>query len=221
MTLDFLETLHPAHLICQVMAVNLAMAYFTLVVSSKDAVMVGCVRTSLVRLRERIVDALALLSNDASHGERSTSKHVEDDASNISIISIESLSACGRACLALSEAEAQVARAKSLLHKLPQQFSLVDKVMGQPNGAPIEVHDAETRKTVLNAIARQQLNLDTGEHSLLALESQPSVREYILRNVDETEPCQLCVKYSDRDFQSAEEDAGNVLVALMATVLDA
>jgi len=117
MAIDYLETIHPASLLCQVMAVNLAMAYFTLVVSAGDAVTVGMVRLSLMRFREHVVNCLSSLSLDASNGDKATSQHTADC---ISMVSIEALSACSRACLALSESEVLVARACSLLNKFPQ-----------------------------------------------------------------------------------------------------
>lgn len=215
MTLDFLETIHPAILLCQVMAVNLAMAYFTLVVSAEDAVMVGVVRTSLVRLRESVVNALGLLSQDATQGER-TSFEVEG-SSLVSIVSIDSLAACGRACIHLSEAEVQVSRAKSLLHKLPKQTKLVDKIMRQPNGARTEVVDSARRRAILNSIAQRQLGLSTVGSTAVNIEPKPTMREYILRNNDDLEPCQLCVKYNDENPRSPNEECADILVALTLT----
>jgi len=99
------------------------------------------------------VNSLSSLSLDASNGDKATSQHTADC---ISMVSIEALSACSRACLALSESEVLVARACSLLNKFPQQFQLVEKIISQPDGTPIEVTDKDTQSIVLQSLQEHQ-----------------------------------------------------------------
>ena len=218
MTLDFLETIHPANLLCQVMAVNLAMAYFVLVVSAEDSVMVGMVRTSLVRFRENVCNALALLAQDATDHEATRSQDGSSERdSAFSTVSIESLAACSRACLSLSEAEVQVARAKSLLHKLPKQFKTVEKLMSQPNGSIIQIGENRTRRAILKSISQQQAKSSGTERTDYVAEPTPTVREYVLRNNSEKQPCQLCVKYKDGGSDPDTDDGADIVLALSRT----
>ena len=68
LTLDYLDTLHPGSLLCQVMAVNLVMAYFALVVSPNDTRKVDAVVSVLLSLQDKVESALRLLSLDATAG---------------------------------------------------------------------------------------------------------------------------------------------------------
>lgn len=199
MAIDYLETIHPASLLCQVMAVNLAQSYFTLVVSAGEAVTVSVVRSCLVRFREHVVSALGHLSHDATFGDRTKA-----ESTNImSVVSIESLAACGRACLALGEAEVQVARARSLLNKLPQQVRLVENIMSKPPGSQIEIGDKKVQELILTSIGKDQ-NV-RGKSS----EAEPSIREYVMMNSDDQQPCHLCVKYHTKD-----DGLSNIVVAM-------
>jgi hypothetical protein len=66
--LDYLETLHPANLLCSVMAANLSNAYFALAISAGDAATkLPTVHLSLTRLRRKIETALKLLAIDTTH----------------------------------------------------------------------------------------------------------------------------------------------------------
>ena len=65
MIIDYLEQLHPANLMNQVMAVNLSSAYFALASSAKATTKVGIVQLSLKRLRQKTEKALKVLSHDS------------------------------------------------------------------------------------------------------------------------------------------------------------
>ena len=214
MCIDYLQTIHPATLLCQVAAVNLAMAYYTLVVSAGDAVKVGAVRVSLVRFRENVVSTLEHLSHDVTFGDSVPQFAVEsgEEMDNMSmLVSVASLSAYGRACLSLSEAEVVVSRATSLLCKLPQQYELVDKIMSQPNGAPIEIADRKVRNTILSAVSDGVLSARELKRGAAPA---PSVREYTLMNDNDMLPCQLTVRYYDDGAKSGDKDCTDLIVAL-------
>jgi hypothetical protein len=217
-TLDYLETIHPATLLCQVMAVNLAMAYFTLVVAAGDAVRVGVVRTSFVRFRESVVLALERLSHDATFGDSTLPQHSSQRQRKgmhhmDMLVSIESLSVCGKACLIMSETEVLMSRATSLLYKLPQQYTLVDKILSRPNGTPIEVSDKKVRSTILKLSAESKSRDGIGRSI-----PTPSIREYKLMNEDDSRPCQLYVRYFDEGGVEDGEDCVDLIVALTKTM---
>lgn len=220
MALDYLETIHPASLLCQVMAVNLAMAYYTLTVSAGEASLVGVVRMSLARCRESVESALHLLSLDVSSGDRNpVFSESEISSAVMSLVSIDSLSACSRVCMTLSEAEVQVARSMSLLEKFPQQFDLVDSIMSKPNGTLIEVPNPKIRIEVLKSICSLQKDSNTPRECVLPSEAKPSVREYLLRNSDESQPSQLLVKYKSSGCNiDADEDCSELVLAMSSFV---
>jgi hypothetical protein len=213
MTLDYLETLHPGTLLCQVMAVNLAMAYFALVVSANDTMKVDAVKSGLESLRDKVESALRLLSLDATAvigtiiQKRETSD-VPDYAA-----STETISSCERACAAISQAEMLVSRATSLLHKLPKQYDLVESIMKKSDAStPIELKNGDCRDAVLQSIKLQQERLSKSKTAGTA--PRPAIRDYILRNADDLNPHQLCVRYEDRGTLSNTEGKGAVFMAL-------
>jgi len=202
MILDSLETLHPASLVNQIMAVNLSSAYFTLVSSAGDTLHVGMVTSALQDLRETTEHALLLLSRDVTNG---TSSRLNDATENLPRhASLQAIQACDTACNALCVAETSIARAMSILHKFPRQYDLVQNMLRRADGDPIELSSPQGRSGILHAIQNQQCT----DHPV------PCLREYILRNTDEDNPCQLCVRYGDEGaFEGIDEDGG-VMLAL-------
>lgn len=214
MILDSLETMHPASLVNQTMAVNLSSAYFTLVASAGDTLHVGMVTSSLKQLRDTTEHALLLLSRDVTYG---TSSRLNDPVDNFDRLprhaSLEAIRACDAACNALSVAEASIARAMSILHKFPRQYDLVQTILRRADGEPIPLESPEGRSGILHAIHNQQATQDT--HPV------PCLREYILRNTDEDNPCQLCVRFRDKGVaQEGTEEEGGVLLALTKSYRD-
>ena len=206
MILDSFETMHPASLLNQIMAVNLASAYFTLLSSAGDTLHVGMVTSALQYLRETTEHALLLLSRDVTYGTCRWNDPVENVDRLPRHASLEAIRVCDAACNALSVAETNIARAMSILHKFPRQYDLVQNMLRRADGEPIALASHEGRSGILHAIQRQQAVQDTLP--------MPSLREYILRNTDEDNPCQLCVRFGDEGaFDGIDEDGG-VMVAL-------
>ncbi|GKY96293.1 hypothetical protein MPSEU_000589000 [Mayamaea pseudoterrestris] len=178
MALDYLDTIHPANLLCQIMAANLNAAYFALVSSAGVAMQIGAVSRVLQELRETSETVIKLLSSDvlaAATASRSRSKR----SLPTSIASIDTLASCERACALVGESEVIVSRAISLLNKLPGQFDLIENLLRNPEGSWVSVTPETSRNAVLHAMASQQ----------------PEAREYMIRGQDPLSPCQLCVSY--------------------------
>jgi Rab3 GTPase-activating protein catalytic subunit len=215
--LDYLETMHPANLLNQVMAVNLATANFVLSSSAGDARKISVVRKVLNCLRETTTRALQLLACDVTQGTWSLytrGKAAETNTSDHSpiFVSAEALTACEIACNALADAETVISRCTSLLQKFPGQFDLVEKLMiiGQA-----EVNNATARASILRTISRQQRPMDP---ALSEEFSKPAMREYVFRNVDDANPCQLSVRLGDESVMFEGGDpGGSLLLALTKT----
>jgi len=193
LALDYFETLHPATLMCQVLAVNLASAYFVLLGAAGDAsAKLPIVRQSLDNLRAKVEVALEHLSTDALNAV--TFKSADINPENPSTIAtIKSIALCERACVACGNTEVIVARAVSLLHKLHGDFELVEFILRSSEGAPVDIVPEGARSALLHMVSIQQQSR-TGESTDVA---EPSVREYLLRGVDCPTPSQLCVRYDD------------------------
>ena len=213
MILDSLETMHPASLVNQILAVNLSLAYFTLMASAGDTLHIGMVTSSLKDLRKATERALLLLSRDVTYGTSSRLNVPEDHLERLPRhASLEAIRACDTACNALSLAEASIVRAMSILHKFPRQYELGQNMLRRADGEPIVLESPEGRSGILHAIHKQQ---DTD-----ATHPVPSLREYILRNTDDENPCQLCVRFGDRGSEGVRDQDGVAMLALTKSFRD-
>ena len=190
-TLDYLETLHPASLVCQILAINLGSAYYTLSSSTGDAKNVDVVRRSLRRLRDHTDVALQLLALDATTGTGAFSKSSEGD---FFVASSETITACERVCNAIGETELLLSRAKSMLEKLPGQHDLVQKILTSAPGIRVKLASRDCRLRILREVALQQS--DDEDHNP-RIPPSPSIREYVIRNTDDSLPSQLWVRYGE------------------------
>jgi Rab3 GTPase-activating protein catalytic subunit len=223
MVLDYLEQLHPANLMNQVMAVNLSSAYFALASSAKGTMKIGLVQLSIKRLRQTTEKALELLARDATGTLSQIAEGGSTAASTTSsnFASEEAIGACEEACDALSVTETMVARATSLLHKFPGQYKLISDLLRFADGSALALIDRVGRSNFLNLILEEQRrrnkNLDPSKDML----PNPILREYVFRNLDDENPCQLAVRFGDEG--SVVDEGGNeggVLLALMKSNVD-
>lgn len=221
MAIDYLEQLHPASLLNQVIAVNLSSAYFALVSSAEDALKIAIVKSNILTLRRKIGRALELLSSDATGAlfQSAGGDSVSTSTSTVNqYISEESIFACEEACNALSVAETMLARAISLLSKFPSQYRLVQDLLKLADGTTVSLPDSVGRRGFLRAIHEQQkqhLGATTSRHSIADGIPQPLLREYILRNLDNDKPCQLAVRIGDESaYLGRVENEGGVLLAI-------
>lgn len=187
MVLDYLSTMHPASLMNQIMAVNLSSSYFALVASAGETKFIGVVEKGLYRLKEKTNHAIQLLSRDVSNGNLPNVNHHKDRLPRYA--SLESIRACETVCNAIAEAETLLCRAMSLLHKFPNQYDLVQSILCRPDSDTIPLDSQVGREGILAAIAKQQ-------NEIVAT---PMLREYMLRNTDDSNPSQLCVRFGQGD----------------------
>ena len=231
MVIDYLEQLHPANLLNQVMAVNLSSAYSALASSARATMKVGIVQLSLKRLRKKTEKALKLLSQDSlgNLSQISESFRISGAGSTMSgagstttknvassqFASEAAISACEDACNALSVTETMIARATSLLHKFKGQYKLVSDLLRFADGSTLALTDRAGRNNFLNIVFEQQQKENKLVDPSMDKLPNPILREYVFRNLDDDNPCQLAVRFGDEvTNQDQGENEGGVLLAL-------
>lgn len=195
MLLHWLEAIHPAVLINQMIAVNLTNAIFILQ-SSMPTPTPPIVQKILKKLKDKINITLDLLKQDVTKSmtmSTTRSPLLDDDIHDLfAHVSPETIKSCEEVCFIMADVETTMSRAASLLTKFDGDVELVQKLLESPEGKGIEVNNHSTRSQILNEIMSQELR----NHGKASIEKDmnlpsPSVREYILRNVDKNNPCQL------------------------------
>jgi hypothetical protein len=78
-------------------------------------------------------------------------------------------------------------------------------------GELVKIRLESERETILNTIHEQQKRLPSAG---VIPKLTPAVREYLLQNVDESLPCQLCVRYGDAGLNACGVDKSGILLAL-------
>ena len=208
MALDYLENLHPSTLLCQVMAVNLSTSYFLLSSSAGETVRIRSVTLALDRLRATVDVAIRILAREVTNNisvERTASGTPE------MLTPVEAITACTKACEALATAEVIISRTASFLHKLPQQYQLVETIMKLPEGAPLDMSsDEDGRNSFLETVHNQQRQFP-GNHEKMA----PAIREYLLEH-DESS-CRLVVRYSDEGINVFGNGRDGIVLGLTKT----
>ena len=192
MLLLWFESMHPAILINQILAVNIAMANFILQ-SSSPSYNLRPVRDALLRLEKKTSDALQLLSKDVIKSISNPIPASDGPLDPFTYISPKTIKTCEGVCTLIGDVEILQSRATSLLSKLNGDEMLVQTIMEAPEGRNIAVETSQSRLGIMNEISAQQQRNSGAEASVSSELPAPSVREYILRNSDEHHPCQLTV----------------------------
>ncbi|KAL3944147.1 MAG: hypothetical protein SGBAC_001794 [Bacillariaceae sp.] len=230
MVIDFLGQMHPASLVNQVMAVNLSSAYFTLMSAAEACREVRLVKAAMEKLRNKTDKALQVLSKDSLGESMLSVKRTSRRNSNVShasttsianrFVSTDALKACEEACDALGIAETMVSRATSLLHKFPGQYTLVQDLLRLPDGVQVPLTDPDGRQSILKNIHHQQKS-HQDYAAVLDVSVQPVMREYVFRNLNNGNPCQLSVRFGDKDaYLDRVDKEGGVLLALLKSYKD-
>jgi hypothetical protein len=188
------------------MAVKLTNAKFVLESAANPARKIRSVAQSLVKLQTSIDGALEVLTSDASSAFLQLGpKMSTDDSGPLAFVSTSTIIECEGVCNAIGELELLLSRALPLLQMLPGENDLVDTLLQEEERYHILKHPNE-RSAFLRAIKRNQTNSSDPPS-----EAIPAMREYVLRNLDPSNPCQL----SARLVPSFEEDqSASLLMAL-------
>ena len=92
------------------------------------------------------------------------------------------------ACNAIGNAEVILSRATSLMSKFPGEYRLIQDILHAfDEGEMVAEDEAELRTLIMSAVMKKKVtDLDSHPH--------PSVREYVLQNLDGEVPCQLVLE---------------------------
>lgn len=214
MMLHSLETIHPALLMNQVLAVNLSNAKFVLSAASKQARQIHILDEGFRNLDNAINLALQALTKDAS-AEVDTIPDGKSDL--LSHIATETIAKCEEACNQIGEFEILLSRSLALLEKLPGKYDLVGSLLqeGCASGNFVFVKDPSDRDAFLGAIrSGQMFNVAIDPSSFFP---DASMREYFLSNNDRLNPCQLNARLVPSTRRMASSFNGSVLVALSSS----
>ena len=217
-SLDFLENVHPAALMGQVVAVNLSMSYFILSTSKGDTAQIPLVRSQIDRLYTVIDEALQQLSSDATKliDNITFQNNSPDTMTDEKAMYVKSIAACTRACEMIAATEFIVSRAKSLLHKLPEQYDMVEQILVKSETYTMPISDERSLSEILNTITNQQQGIVTTSFEIKA---KPVLRQYMLRNVNDALPCQLSVQTRDEGAKVLGPNLrGCTIIAMTRTV---
>ena len=213
MVLHSFETMHPALLLNQVLSVTLTNVKFVLLeMAAGPARNVRSVALGLANLRAAIDDALEMLTKDAADGFLHLSpEKLTDDSGPLAYVSTLTITKCEDACNLIGDLEMLLSRALPLLRVLPGEYDLVDSLLQCKDGESRFLKDPSQRSALLQAIKhRQTCTSDSTPEAI------PVMREYVLRNLDPTNPCQLGARLVSnlKEAQSASLFHGSLLMAL-------
>lgn len=217
MVLHSFETIHPALLMNQVLAVKLCNAKFVLASAAipGGAERVASVAQGLRSLKTAIDDSLGALAKDAAdgflHQAPKAASTAEGGSEPLVYVSTSTIAKCEEACDIIGELEILLSRALSLLQRFPGEYDLVDMLLRCRNdGRFVFMKRLRERSAFLEALRRHQRSR-TGPNGFT-----PAMREYVLRNTDDSNPCQLCARLVP-DLDEAQPTSlfhGSLLLAL-------
>jgi len=216
MMLHSLETIHPALLMNQVLAVNLSNARFVLSAASKHARQISILAEGFRNLDNAINLALEALTKDSS-GEGAPENTLDGKSDLLSHIATETIAKCEEACNQIGEFEILLSRSLALLEKLPGKYGLVDSLLqqGSTDGNFVFVKDPSERDAFLGAIrSGQMVNVTIDPSSFFP---DASMREYVLSNTDRLNPCHLNARLVPSTRGIASSFNGSLLLALSSS----
>jgi len=206
MVLHSFETIHPALLMNQVLAVKLTNAKFVLESDAKPAMKVQSIAQATNRMSTSINLALEMLTSDAANLSLSR-KDISDDKDPLVFVSTSTITSCEEACNIIGKVEILLSRALSLLQILPGQYTLVDILLQCKNEQFLFLKHPRERNAFLNGIKEQQMNFGSSASD----EARPTMREYVLNNTDRSNPCQLSARLVS---STEEENQSSLLLAI-------
>eukprot|EP00590_Aulacoseira_subarctica_P011902 CAMPEP_0172432838 /NCGR_PEP_ID=MMETSP1064-20121228/65122_1 /TAXON_ID=202472 /ORGANISM="Aulacoseira subarctica , Strain CCAP 1002/5" /LENGTH=786 /DNA_ID=CAMNT_0013180403 /DNA_START=192 /DNA_END=2552 /DNA_ORIENTATION=- len=219
-----LENLGPIQLMNHVLEINFTTAYELLHAMAGDALKVNFIEITFTRLEEKTRTAVMQLKEDSFvfmlNLENPTGSHLTGEKLLLPI----TLKACESLCNAIGEVELILSRASSLLQKFPGQYELVNELMSRREGEEVHVssNGRAAQATVFQSIQQGIFGLlkgvsETEKVTCNGKETQrpseifpfPSSREFVLRNSEESKPCQLLAQI--RGGTNEEEDYACVM----------
>jgi hypothetical protein len=211
MVLHSFETMHPALLLNQVLSVTFTNVKFVLLErAAGPARNVRSVALGLANLQVVIDVALEMLTKDAADLHLSPEK-LTDNSGPLVHVSTLTITKCEETCNLIGELEMLLSRALPLLQVLPGEYDLVDSLLQCKDGEFCFLKSPSQRNALLQAIKHQQICTSNSTPDAI-----PVMREYVLRNLDPSNPCQLSARLVPNlnEAQSASLFHGSLLMAL-------
>lgn len=203
--LHYFETMHPTHLINQVLSVNFTNAFFLLHSTSGKALEIPCVRRSFERLEELVWKAVRLLNGALLKQSEMKRGHGESRET----ISPHVVAICEDVCDCVSALEMLLSYATSLLHAFPGALDIIEHILMNKDNKVL-VKNIESRKTIFRAISKQQISKPSGQEIVQKIAqrpkgtdmfscSLPSTKEYVFRTLPGKAPCRLYAQIGESD----------------------
>ena len=180
--LHYLETISPAHLLCQMLMAAIASAHFILAEAATDATELAPVSAAIAKLGrsgEEAIDALRESAGGGKTGDDGSSHLGAAEGSTTSAVSQSALIACDRFCDETAALELLLSRATSLLCKLPGRVELVERLLGAGEYGEVVVEEPADRAALLGMFGSGAT--EDGEFRFGACE--PTRREYVFRRL--------------------------------------
>lgn len=134
--------------------------------------------------------ALQMLTKDASNGFlHLTPEHMSDNSGPLAYVSMSTITKCEVTCDLIGDMEILLSRALTLLEVLPGEYELIDSLLQCKDGQYRFLKDPRQRSALLQAIKRNQIFGCTPTPDAI-----PVMREYVLQNLDPSNPCQLSAR---------------------------
>ncbi|KAL3761539.1 hypothetical protein ACHAW5_003087 [Stephanodiscus triporus] len=212
MVLHSFETMHPAILLNQVLSVTLTNVKFVLLErAAGPARNVRSVALGLANLHVAIDVALEMLTKDAADALHLSPEKLTDNSGPLVHVSTLTIKKCEETCNLIGELEMLLSRALPLLQVLPGEYDLVESLLQCKDGEFCFLKNPSQRSALLQAIKHQQICSSNSTP-----EAIPVMREYVLRNLDPYNPCQLSARLVPnlKEAQSASLFHGSLLMAL-------
>mmetsp|Transcript_28487 Transcript_28487/g.44312 ORF Transcript_28487/g.44312 Transcript_28487/m.44312 type:complete len:435 (+) Transcript_28487:600-1904(+) len=225
--LHYFETMHPAHLINQVLAVNFTNANFILRSTAGPAMKIPCCQRSFATLEELVWKALRLLNDEMISDLARTPENGEENY----LLSPELLAVCEDVCDCVSAIETLLAHATSLMNAFPGSLDIVELILMNMNQDVI-VDSIESRTSIFRAILKQQnkksgdeqfklmKNMGKGDGDLFACPN-PAAREYVFRTLVGKLPSRLFAQVGESEESYGHTVIGKgVLLAFTKSFID-
>ena len=204
--LHYFETMHPSHLLNQVLIVSLTNSKFILLSMAGVSLEIPCIKRAFGRLDVLTQEAVTKL-NEVSIRDENT----ELDESNQLLLSPDIIALCEDVCDCISAIETLLSYTSSLEHNFPGIYDMIDSILVNSDKA-ISVDSNESRVALLGALEKQQYKkspeLQFSEKKNILLDT--SQREYIFRTLRGKAPCRLYANINEKSiehFRNEMEDS--------------
>ena len=214
MVLHSFETIHPALLLNQVLAVKLTNAKFVLRSDAQPVMKVQSIIQAMNRMTSAVDAALEMLTSDASNLRLAPKKITDKDP--LVYVSISTIAKCEEACNIIGEIEILLSRALSLLEMFGPAGvpNLVDILLKCKDEQFLFLKHPSERGAFLSSIKHHQQSMNFSFNSSSPAEACPAMREYVLRNVDRSNPCQLNARLIPNLEEAQSASLGSLLMAI-------